>query len=374
MPLNQLDQSNDEVVPPGRRPVAVRSPHYRRLHRFAAATAGAAVGLVVLEAVLRHFETASGPPPPRIAADSFQLRTLTRRQLEEGVAESHFSAAGARLTGAAPVPNAPSVVILGDSYVVAREVSDSDTMGAWLERSARGSGFPVNVRQYGWTGGSPARYLMAARAVMERWHPVRVVIPISDNDMDGNALLLATPQLRVDSAGMAIVLDTVPLPPHSDPPSYSLTALLRVRYADLHLSPIRWAHAAAAATSFSPSLDSASRAHQLDQLPRGVVRALSAAYGPRLTLVYLAEVYITGDDSATTAEAKMLAACREAHVTCLDTRDAMLAARGRGVVARGFPTTPIGEGHLNAEGHRLVAELVWPSLHAALAHASHDTE
>jgi hypothetical protein len=104
------------------------------------------------------------------------------------------------------------------------------------------------------------------------------------------------------------------------------------------------------------------------------VRALAAAYGARLTLVYLAEVNVVGDDSATSLESRMLAACREVHATCLDTRDAMLAARRRGEIARGFATTAVGEGHLNADGHRLVAELVWPSLHAVLAHASHNTE
>ena len=36
----------------------------------------------------------------------------------------------------------------------------------------------------------------------------------------------------------------------------------------------------------------------------------------------------------------------------------MLAARDRGDIARGFATTTLGVGHLNATGHRLVAEAI----------------
>ena len=48
----------------------------------------------------------------------------------------------------------------------------------------------------------------------------------------------------------------------------------------------------------------------------------------------------------------------------------MLEARSRGSVVRGFPTTTLGVGHLNAAGHRLVAMEAWALLRPRLATTS----
>lgn len=338
------------------------------LQRCAAFLAGVGAALLALEAVLRCFETPVGPPSPAIAADRLDLPSVARRQLEEGVAISHFSTAGARLTGRPAIAGAPAVVIVGDSYVVAREVGDTETMGAWLEASARVQGIPLNVRQYGWRGASPARYLEVARQVLARWDPIRVVVPLSHDDLDQTALLGAPPQVRVDPVGFAYAVDTLEPRQFGDPPAFTVAALARLRYARLHLLPGRWERRLirAAPVSAAP-LDSSEQARQLEQLPSAVVRSLARAYGSRLTLVYIADVPLTGGDSTSAPERKMLAACREVGVMCLSTRAAMLAARHDGIVVRGFSTTEIGTGHLNAFGHRLVARLVWESLQPALA-------
>ncbi len=135
-----------------------------------------------------------------------------RRQLREGVSVAHFSFAGARLTGNTPIPGAPTVVLLGDSYVVAEAVGDQNTMGSYLERSARSGGVPLNVRQYGWSGASPSQYLLVGDAVLRRWNPADVVIAVSDNDFDYHALYEGTPRLRVNAAGTLVML---PEPPRS---------------------------------------------------------------------------------------------------------------------------------------------------------------
>ncbi|MGE5731280.1 MAG: hypothetical protein ACM37U_05020, partial [Gemmatimonas sp.] len=337
------------------------------LKRFAAMLAGAGAALVAMEGVLRCFETPVGPPLPNIAADRIDLPVITRRQLEEGVAESHFSSAGARLTGRAPIPGAPTVVVVGDSYVVGREVSDSETIGGWLEGVARAGGTPLNVRQYGWRGASPSRYLLVAPQVLATWAPTRVVIPLSSDDIDATALLGAPPQLRVDSEGVAFALDTAPVSARAHPPSFALSTLVRERVARLRVLPHRWRRwTAEAAPALPAALDSGAMARQLAALPLGVVRALARAYGSRLTLVYVANVPVVGGDSTSSLEAKMLGACREAHVLCLSTRDSMLAARRRGVIVRGFGTTEIGRGHLNSDGNRLVGTMIWQSLRVAL--------
>jgi len=49
-------------------------------------------------------------------------------------------------------------------------------------------------------------------------------------------------------------------------------------------------------------------------------------------------------------------------VRCMSMRPLMLAARRNGLVVRGFPTTTLGVGHLNAMGHELVGRAVWAAI------------
>src|ERR1043165_2764431 len=98
-----------------------------------ASVLGVFAALVVLELGLRPLATADLPPLARPAADRLAAPVITSRQLEEGIAEAHFSSGGARLTGNTVVAGGPVIVILGDSHVMAREISDEQTMGAWVE-------------------------------------------------------------------------------------------------------------------------------------------------------------------------------------------------------------------------------------------------
>src|SRR5438876_5947135 len=143
--------------------------------RFLSPILGVLTALVVLELGLRPLATADLPPIARPSADRLGAPVITSRQLEEGIAEAHFSSAGARLTGNPVVAGGPVIVILGDSHVMAREISDDQTMGAWVERLARGDYYVINVRQYGIRGASPPRYPLVAPDVLEQKKPGEVV-------------------------------------------------------------------------------------------------------------------------------------------------------------------------------------------------------
>ena len=88
--------------------------------------AGVFIALVVLEFGLRPIASADLPPFARPSADSLGSPVVTSRQLEEGIAESHFSSAGARLTGNSTVAGAPVIVILGDSHEYDGEIEPFD--------------------------------------------------------------------------------------------------------------------------------------------------------------------------------------------------------------------------------------------------------
>src|SRR5678816_573110 len=99
------------VAPRFRSFVRSRSTVGQSLSTTAAVLAGIAVALCTLELAVRPFATPYGAPAPNIAVDSADAPVVTVRQLDEGIAESHFSVTGARLTGNERILNAPTVVL-----------------------------------------------------------------------------------------------------------------------------------------------------------------------------------------------------------------------------------------------------------------------
>jgi hypothetical protein len=330
------------------------------------AAGGITIALGVLELGLRFLATRDPMPRPRILADSLDAPSVTSRQIDESVAIAHYSVAGARLTGNPPIDGAPTIVILGDSYVAAREVFDGETMGAELERIARGQGVAINARQYGWIGASPGRYVLAAPEVLSRWDPVRVVIPMAGNDLDLNAAELDPPRVRVDTTGSLRIVGPAADPGVGRGPHSALLMLARRRWTLLRQRAPSWArpvafgiHAARVETAPQETLPARPDDAELAALPAAVVGALGKAYGRKAILIYLAEVGITGGELPSPLETGFIEGCRIHSVVCLSTRELMLEARRRGIVARGSPTTRLGYGHLNAAGHALIGRAIW---------------
>lgn len=318
------------------------------------------------------FVTPTDAVLPSIETDRIGGPVVTIRQIEEGVATTHFSSAGARLTGNSWLDSAATVVIVGDSYVAAREVPDESTMGAWLERRARSERLGLNVRQYGWRGASPARYVVAAPAVAARWSPSAVVIPLSSDDLDERAVSGSRPYFALDDRRNTVVVGEPEAVTRQASSGGSILGLLIARrWAAVRARAPRGlrhfftpviANAAVAPTEVRRETDRMRAVERPDSasIPSLVVSALEHAYGSRLVIVYVADVRVTGGETPDDAETRLLDACRREAVTCASTRTAMVRARSAGVIARGFPTTTLGVGHLNADGHRLLADVVWP--------------
>ncbi len=343
-----------------------------QLHRWIGITARVAAGivaaLVATELALRIFVTSGAPPRPDIPADSLDAGRIERRQIEEGVATVHFSERGARLTGNPPMDSGITAIVIGDSYVVAEQVADGETMGAGLERLARANGLALDVRQYGWSGGSPAQYLYAAADVRRRWNPRRIFVTVSANDFDHSALLYSSPRFRVPAPDSLVIRGDA-IPPGITPPRGSVLAMLaRHRW---FVIKGRIARRAAAqegrVATAAPMVDAPPEEAEPDsaeyaRVPRAVIRALARAYGDALTVVYLSEVSLSGDTPPDPTETLMLEACASAGVDCVSTRTAMLEARDRGRMGHGAGIAPLGHGHLNPAGHDVVARVMWDRL------------
>ena len=120
-----------------RSPVAVR--HNLRFSRqetyrpWIHLVAGLLIALVMGEASIRAIGTPRGGVRTAYGAEI--------RSFGEGMAASHFLDTGERLTGNPVLPGSDSIVLLGNSFVEALQVPDGSTMGAVLERIARGACF-----------------------------------------------------------------------------------------------------------------------------------------------------------------------------------------------------------------------------------------
>lgn len=323
---------------------------------------GVIAALCLLEVGLRPLATADLPPYARPSADAFGSPVITSRQLEEGIAEAHFSSAGARLTGNPVVAGGPLIVILGDSHVMAREIRDGQTMGAWVERLARNDSYFVNVRQYGWRGASPGQYLLVAHDVLDRWNPVRVVVVLDGDDLGADPLNRRFPRMKIGRDDAVEIVRGV-----GDGPAealvhhhFTLATLFRIRWQHvLERSPKRvryWFHAPFEQRGPTPDPQT------IASVPRAEVKALSRAFGSRLILVYTADVRATGGEKVDPGEQRLLDACAEQQVRCVSMRPQMLAARRNGHVVRGFSTTTLGVGHLNGMGHELVGHAIWAAI------------
>jgi hypothetical protein len=326
------------------------------IRNVVAAGLGLCIGLAALEAIVRPFASVQPPPLPDIAHDVPAGPLIESRQLDEGVATSHFTHGGSRWTGRTPAPDEPTIVIIGDSYVVAREVADDETMGAWIERFARADGRPLMVRQYGWRAARPAQYVHVASQVARRWSPSRVVVILADNDFDSRALV-DTIEAAPRPGGVLALSSLAVLARHR-------TILLerRARY-----SLDRWRRRFGFQTTAQPtssedplpppSAVSAVSAEAPTGIEANVVAALSRAFGPTLAIVYVANTRVA--DDADPNERRLATACASRGVPYVSTRPSMRALEKRGIISRGFSTTTPGNGHLNVEGHEMIGRLIW---------------
>lgn len=346
-------------------------PRRYRVRSAASLVGGIACGLLALEAALRIVVSPGTPPRPVVERDRVPGPAITVRQISEGIATSRFSRGGARLTGAPVMDGGETILVLGDSYVRAIEVGDAETMGAWVERWARAAGRPVNVRQYGWAGSSPAQYAAVAPQLLGMWQPSAVVVKIGRDDLEADALAGRYPRLRIGADGRPAV-DPGPPGFEREPPWYFQHSALgtlawqrtekTLRTAPLPLR--RWFHLEVPGDFARSRGGPRPAATELARVPSAVVRLLDEAYGPRLVLVYVAWVGLAGNEAPDPVERDFFTACSAHRVRCASTRAPMIEARARGTFGAGFATTTPGEGHLNPAGHRIAASVIWDQLRA----------
>jgi hypothetical protein len=298
------------------------------------------------------------------------VRTI--RQFTEGTATSHFLADGFgtygnRLTGNTPVPNAPTLLLVGDSHLVQEAVPDTDTMGAVIENLSRAQGRPVNVRQYGWYSTAAPTYLANAPALLKSLDPQLVVVVLNSSDFGREALEGWYWQMRINS-DLTFRLIDVRVPKTTG-------GLARIREfvgrSPLMLSLRRRAvlvfqseepHKPQSAAPTSDPIQS-----EVPLVIPASVKGLKAVYDNRLLIAYTPFCRETCASDPDEGEARLLEACREQDVKCISTRADMVAEiQSHHRLLRGFHNTAPGEGHLNEVGLRVVGTAIWRAISVEL--------
>jgi len=294
-----------------------------------------------------------------------KTRIREMRQYTEGVAISHFvpdgfGTYGNRLTGNPVLPNAPTVLVLGDSHVVQEAVADHQTVGAVIETLSRGQSKPVNVRQYGWYDAAAPTYIANAPQLLAAVHPQVVVVLLNPTDFGREALDEGWYWLMKIHPDYSIDLVDVRLPD----PSQGRLGKLRdfVGASHLMLALRRRSVLLFPCGSQAPSRPPGPYARQseLPLVPRASIKGLKAAYGPLLMVAYLPFCKETCPSEQDHYETMMLAACQAEEVECVSTRPAMhedMEINHR--ILRGFHNTDPGTNNLNADGLRVTGTVVW---------------
>lgn len=304
-----------------------------------------------------------------VSADRISAQTKTVRYYGEGIATSHFSPSRARLTGRAPIAGAPWIVIIGDSFVEALQLNDSETMGAVVERLAQASE-PVNVRQYGFPGASPPKYALEGANVLRLWNPKMVAVIANANGFRTAALDTHWTKAQIRGGNFLIepvAPDRLTLPVRLwfAMRRSALFEIVSSRFV-LDISPeIPGLH------SFHSTAEAAQEAPSNTEVLPMMVRLLKETYGDRLFLVYAAEPDLTSTQPEP-EETETLLQCRIEGLRCASTgpslRNALLSLQYFG---SGFSNSTPEKGHYNANGHRLVGELIWSEYCSRMAGAAH---
>ena len=293
-----------------------------------------------------------------VSEDTVDAPVQRYNYFSEGIATAHYTASRARQTGQPPIAGAPFIVIMGDSFVEALQVSDLDTMGAVVERLARQHGDAINVRQYGWSGASPVKYALEEGNVERLWSPAMVVVVANQDDFGPEALHTHWAVATVHQGTASGTL----IPPATSSlrakvfrkiSGIGLLTLASVRFA-LDILPSIQKFLGQSSVSAAKT-----NSESNPEITLAMLRMLKQAYGPKLFVIYVAvpDLKLMQTDEV---EARVIQGCGELGIRCASTGEQ--ARRGileGAVFLDGFSNTAPAEGHYNRDGHRVIGEMIW---------------
>lgn len=295
---------------------------------------------------------------------------------EEGYAICTFSKDGYRLP--VPPPDAsPRILVLGDSYCEAKQVSDNQTFASQLQAELRPQFANVGVWNAGMSGAAPSRYIGMASYYRQVFKPAVTVVQINAGDFttdmankSGTFWLEPTKdgweihkRDTTEKRGSLKQLDRIPAL------KGIASQAMRASLFQQVIFKVGQEFGVIKKSSGQPKKE-----NDLDDLYRKhakwIVRELAKAY-PSLVIVYLPTVdYYKEIDPPAAMESALKEECEIEGVPFANMRTAFVDEYKRtGMACNGFLNTAPGVGHLNALGHRKTAEQLAPLVAEALSDA-----
>ena len=301
----------------------------------------------------------------------------------EGYSVSRINSLGMRGSEVQPGSAGPRVLFVGDSYTEALQVSDSKTFVARAGQllSERGNA-AVQCVNAGHSGANVADYLALASAYAAAVRPAYVVV-----QLDEGSFVTATQRpargwwLKREADGWRIqreyvalggvetaraLLAKLPLP-------YLLWERMKAGVAQETFGSDRQTQAAPSAAAGAGRADPTLSVATNPELIDWAIAQLAKSYGPNLTVLYIPTSIhydLDSTSSPSQSEIEVARACLQHSVDIVNPRSQMEAEfRRTGQPLSGFANTQPGTGHLNAEGDRIVAEVLAERLGSRLVAA-----
>jgi lysophospholipase L1-like esterase len=322
-----------------------------KLSSFLTTICGVLVALFVAEIAMRPI--------------SFQIvrrNKMEIRQYQEGVSVSHFFWAAPvsewyRSTGNDMIMGAQNLVLIGDSYLAAKHIPDHSNMGALLEDRFRAEGEPLNVIQFGLSGGAAATYSGFADKVLATFKPQWVIVLLNDSDLGKDAVTkLVQFGLKISPTGGAQIYKIAP------PKRNRLSRRLEKYSALLQTIHMRWDMLFSSESKNIFKNKNQDLQRMIEMLPRTSVTLLKEAYGNKLIVIFFPEINMLNGPKPGKSEMQLEKECLAQGIPFVSCRNEFIKLKQNFIYVRGFHNTLPGEGHLNELGHRVMAEIIWKFL------------
>jgi lysophospholipase L1-like esterase len=322
----------------------------------------ALVAAVAWEVVSRNFLFYSAEP--KAFPDGSQYYTGRSVRWKEGYSRLEFDKDGYRK----PVPkgqHAHKVLCIGDSFTQGAQVGDDDVYVRQSEELLKKVGVDAAFYNAGGAGLSPTAYIGLGPHYSDTLHPDTVVVQVNEPDFrEDRRDMTRVYAVKDDGTNFTLVKNKA-----NASGVFGPKALRKIPGA------VSIMHLANKSSLFQTMLANTTKGDPVDRKKKkksadknqedAIVRRyvpwavteLKKAY-PNLVIVFIPGMdYFKPNDKADVAEAIMPEVCREQRVPLVSMRSVYLDYfHQTGVLPHGFPNTTPGTGHINAIGHRLLAE------------------
>lgn len=275
----------------------------------------------------------------------------------DGFSRTRFSKEGFRTPYSLPAKG-KSVLVIGDSFTAAQQVSDSQTFASVAQQVLAQQGITATFYNKGIAGGAPPRYIAYKSDYYYKIKPDHVIVQLDERDFTadfpGNRGEFLTPwngedfDLEKNPRYDKRISILKKLPASDQLLSLSMVSVAR-RIAPVLLG-LRQGR------SFRGALKG-ELPERTKEYVDWTIEELKQAY-PNLIIAYIPQVdYFNPEASAPRLESYLSEACRSESVPFINTRaDYLNLLNSKGIVSHGFSNTIPGEGHINAFGHRILGQ------------------